>query len=302
MTKKNLLVWESLQDFGNRFNQALDDCCVVEAVDSLPALGNALSKIEPALLFFESGQLSECGEELMRMAFRLRPRLPIVLVDSPATANCYWHLQMYGLSAAISPDLAFSKRQLSIFHQHLTAENPEFSLTSYFPPDRAIARQRLESPGMRNFVLEAVLNDFGKVNYVSAHDLQLIYEEILNNAIFHALRPHEAQAMRLGSPVPDEPFSAHEEIVVEWAVTEDCSAISITDNQGLLSQQDVWDRFFRQTSMAGLLDTDGRGLYLAHLLSRQVAVTISPGLRTQISVFFDPEPSGQEKLISVRLA
>lgn len=301
MVPKTLLLWDSLQDFGNRFSQMLDDCCLVEVVDSYPALEYALSQAEPLLLFLESGQLSEWGEELMRMAFRLRPSLPIVLVDSTATADCYWLLQMYGLSAAIPQRLAFSKRQIDIFFKHLTAEKSDFSLTRYFPAEGGLARQRLESPAMRNFVLEAVLNDFGKVDYIGAHDLQLIYEEIINNAIFHAMRPNAGQAMRLGSTVPDEPFGAHEEIVVEWAVTGECGAISISDNRGLLSQQDVWDRFFRQTSMAGLLDTDGRGLYLAHLLSRQVAVTIDPGARTRISVFFEPESDGKDKLISVRL-
>jgi hypothetical protein len=239
------------------------------------------------------------GEDLMRTTYALCPNLPLVLVEDTTSANCFWLLQMYGLSAAFPPSLSFSPRYLQNLFYHLTSPESVLALDPYFAADGKVVRRQIDVPSQRSQVLETLTADFAARDHVQPHDLELIFEEILNNALFHAFRNRHLGVRRERESI-ERPLESTEEIIVEWGVTEAIGALAVSDNRGLLSRQDVWDRFYRQTSLTGLLDTDGRGLYLAHLLSRQVLVSIAPGRRTHIAVFFGPAAKN-EKLISIRV-
>ena len=100
----------------------------------------------------------------------------------------------------------------------------------------------------------------------------------------------------------DQVMDVEDKISLAWAASEQFSVFSITDNQGLLERATVWDRFIRQTSLSGLLDTSGRGVYLTHLLSNLMLASVQPGKRTRIAVFFYPGAMRQPKPISVQMA
>ena len=77
-----------------------------------------------------------------------------------------------------------------------------------------------------------------------------------------------------------------DEVTVEWGIEEHFSALAITDNRGLLTPDNVWNSLFRQTSLEGLLDTSGRGIYLMYLHSHELLLTVAPGRRTPVVVLF----------------
>jgi len=295
-----VLIWTSASDFQSRLGERLEGDYELIATRTFEETRAQLERGRPAILFVGPEDLAQYGEDLTQTSYRLYPDLPVALIESTSSANCFWLLQMYGLSAAIPRSLSFSRRHLKVFFDHLTTPLPGFSIEPYFPQGQNITRRRVTDLSMRDEILNDLISSFAGCPYVSSHDLQLIFEEIFNNVVFHAFRTRSTEARNAGEAL-DEPLKPDEEVFLEWTTGEEAGALAITDNQGLLSRQDVWDRFFRQTSLTGLLDIDGRGLFLAHLLSRQVVVTIAPGRRTQIAVFFSPDPPENEKLISVRV-
>lgn len=246
------------------------------------------------------------GRDLLRVAHLSRPDLPIAFLARTTESPIYTNLQTYAVGAALpaSPDL--SDRQLSLFFKHLVEPNQRGGLSDYFPRNHPIKRYRMTDQARRNEILEAVSTDFDGTVTVDSYDLQLVFEEILNNALIHAFRTTRSHP-KYGA-VSKTLLDAEDEVCIEWTTcpnpqdaTQTCGALAISDNQGLLAPQVAWERFFRQTSLKGLLDTNGRGLYLVHLLSSLMLINIWPGKRTEILAFFDPVPQGTDRPISIRV-
>ena len=298
MGGKTIIVWSAEKDSCASLKPYLGSERILLEAQELKDVGIALRQGDVAAILVDTKKMMEQGEELVRMAYYAKSDLPVVLLGSTLSAECFWLLRMHGLSAAISPKTPLSAEHVRIFFDHLLGYPAGFSLGQYFPSEQRIPHQIITTIAQRLQVFDRISHDFEGCPYVQPHDLHLILEEVLNNAISHAfgLRTDDKASN------PDQPFQKHGEIRLDWAVSDNLSALAVTDNQGLLSQKDVWDRFFRQTSLTGLLDTNGRGLYLAHLLSRQVLVTITPGSRTQIAVFFSQNlEKDEEKPVSIRV-
>ncbi|HUT25785.1 MAG TPA: hypothetical protein VM492_15720, partial [Sumerlaeia bacterium] len=199
----------------------------------------------------------------------------------------------------VPPRLNLSPQQMRFFFDHMTASTPSSGLKGYFPRGHPIARRRITSPRMRSEVFAALASDFAVRAHVDDHDLRLVFEETLNNAVFHAFRTEKNAPKYTGNG--GEAFDDEDMIEVAWAGDDEMSVLAISDNRGFLTPSVVWDRLFRQTSLTGLLDTSGRGLYLVHLLSHMLLVTIRPGQRTEVSAFFVAGPEREESPISVRV-
>jgi hypothetical protein len=246
------------------------------------------------------------GRDLLREAHLNHPDLPIAFLARTTEAPIYTNLQTYAVGAALpaSPDL--SDRQLDLFFKHLIEPNQRGGLSDYFQPGHPIKRYRVTDQARRNEILETVSSDFDGTVPVDSYDLQLVFEEILNNALIHAFRTTRSHP-KYGA-ASRTLLDSEDEVCIEWTTCSNLQdaaqshgALAISDNQGLLAPHVAWERFFRQTSLKGLLDTNGRGLYLVHLLSSLMLINIWPGKRTEILAFFDPVPQGTDRPISIRV-
>lgn len=239
--------------------------------------------------------------DFLRAVHRQAPELPVALIRSVASCQTYNYLRMYGAAGAMETGGAFRARELAAFIDHLAGCRPTDDIDRLFAPDAARGSMRLASPSERERVHERLGEVFGPSAHVDNHDLQLVFEEIVNNAIFHAFRTADNESKYRSQAMPTT-FEEDERLEVAWGLDDEQAALSVSDNRGLLSPAVVWDRFFRQTSLRGLLDTNGRGLYLAHLLSRLLLVSVAPGRSTQVTTVFScrGESSG-DRALSLRV-
>jgi len=246
------------------------------------------------------------GRDLLREAHLSHPDLPIAFLARTTESAIYTNLQTYAVGAALPANPELSDRQLSLFFKHLVEPNLRGGLSDYFPKSHPIKRYRVTDQARRNEILEAVSADFDGTVTVDSYDLQLVFEEILNNALIHAFRTTRSHP-KYGA-ASKTLLDSEDEVCIEWTTypnpqdaAQTYGALAISDNQGLLAPQVAWERFFRQTSLKGLLDTNGRGLYLVHLLSSLMLINIWPGKRTEILAFFDPVPQGTDRPVSIRV-
>jgi hypothetical protein len=258
-----------------------------------------LEQERPAALLIDPASRPPADGDAVRLAGSLYPDLPIALISSTATSECFSFLRLYGVGAAIPPNVGLPPNHLRLFFQHLVNPASLFSLESYLSPGREVFSERIMAPNARTRLFERLIRDFEPCKYVNAHDLQLVFEETLNNAIFHAFRTDKNEPKYTSGN--EEPFDVQDQVVVEWGIGENYSAIAITDNQGLLSRQTIWDRFVRQINLTGILDTSGRGIFLTHLLSKLVLITVRPGVHSRVAAFFGPGSSKPAKPISVQI-
>jgi anti-sigma regulatory factor (Ser/Thr protein kinase) len=285
--------------FREHLTSALSGAFPLEFVPGHVEALHYLEQQRPLALLVDPSVRPPADEDAVRIAGSLYPDLPVALISSTSTSECFSFLTLYGVGAAIPPNVGLSPSHLKLFFQHLIDPASLFSLKNYVSPGREVCSERITVPNARTRVFELLTRDFEPCKYVNTHDLQLVFEEVLNNAIFHAFRTEKNEPKYTSSD--DEPFDLQDQIVLEWGIGEDYSVVAITDNQGLLSRRTIWDRFTRQINLTGLLDTNGRGIFLTHLLSKLVLITVRPGLHTRVAVFFGPGSTKQPKPIGIQV-
>ena len=79
---------------------------------------------------------------------------------------------------------------------------------------------------------------------------------------------------------------------MEFGADAETIGLSIADNQGHLRQDAVLARLERQMSVQGLLDENGRGLYLTYSLGGRFIVNLVAGRLTELVVLFPRSTNG----------
>ncbi len=307
MSEKSLIAgWRVPSDFRVRLGECLSaDYEWIWLDEECEATALLAGEKSLAALILEQ-PLDSLNKDLLRVAHLNHPDLPIAFLARTTESPIYTNLQTYGVGAALPVSSDLSDRQLHLFFKHLVDPNQRGGLSDYFPEGHPIKRYRLTDQTRRSEVLESVSADFEGQVPVDSYDLQLVFEEILNNALIHAFRTIRSHP-KYGA-VSKTLLDSEDEVCVEWTTylnpqdgSQTSGALAVSDNQGLLAPHVAWERFFRQTSLKGLLDTNGRGLYLVHLLSSLMLINIWPGKRTEILAFFDPVPQGTDRPVSIRV-
>lgn len=126
------------------------------------------------------------------------------------------------------------------------------------------------------------------------YDFRLAMEELINNAIYHGFRNWMNQDKYRMNTFKE--LAASEEVLAEIAADDEMFGICVKDNGGNLSHDKTLERILNQLSLSGLMDENGRGLFLIYTLSSRMFVKLDPGESTEvIALFFrDPKPAQVE--------
>jgi len=108
-----------------------------------------------------------------------------------------------------------------------------------------------------------------------AHTLRMIFEEIASNALYHAYGYKKFERVIL-----------RDDQIVEVRFGKDDKkfGFSVTDHSGRLTKEIVLRKILRAMSQDGILDTDGRGLFLTRSFSDRFIINIKPQQKTEIVV------------------
>ncbi|HBF33608.1 TPA: hypothetical protein DDW35_03495 [Candidatus Sumerlaeota bacterium] len=300
MNRLHFLVISSDQPFQDRLTKALGNDFSFTCVCEGEGVRHALLERRPDALLINPRERIPADEDPLRIARGIYPGIPAALITATDTSACFQLLRTYGLGSALPPNLGLPPYLLRYFLKHMARPSSLLELDAFLDRSVTLTSANVTASGERIALFEQIRHDFAACPYVNIHDLQLVFEELLNNALFHAFRNERNQPKYVGGK--EQVIDVEDKICLHWAAGEQFSVFSITDNQGLLERATVWDRFIRQTSLSGLLDTNGRGVYLTHLLSNLMLASVRPGKCTRIAVFFYPGSMRQPKPISVQMA
>lgn len=124
-------------------------------------------------------------------------------------------------------------------------------------------------------------------------DVRLALAEIVNNAFYHAFTNADGSEKYVhGGPVE---LGSGEQVKIEFARNDRFFGCSISDNQGNAEPAAILEAILRQFSRTGLLDTTGRGLFLAHSVSDRMIINLEPRRRFQVVLLFGSHPMPEPK-------
>jgi len=272
-------------------------------VDDDESASRDLHECKP-LAMLTAAETAPALETPVRVACRLYPDLPILLLAPTSNSETFVTMQSCGIGAVLPPTDVLEPAQIKLLFQHFLSPVQAPGIARFFPEGHRVEKWSLRDPAEREDLLKQLKKDFELSKWVDEYDLQLILEELVNNAALHAFRTPRDNPKY--GPIPKGRLDENDQVCVEWACedTENgigYGAISVCDNKGLLAPGQIWKRLFRQSSQRGLLDTSGRGVYLVHLLTGLFSITIQPGQWTEVTAFITPAVSNEQRPISVRV-
>jgi DNA-binding response OmpR family regulator len=128
-------------------------------------------------------------------------------------------------------------------------------------------------------------------------DLSTAMIEALTNSVYHvAKNPDGSLKYQKGQEIPA--LLPEEFVTVTYGRDAEKLGVSIVDQGGRITTDEVMYWLERNISGSGLLDTHGRGVYLIYTLVDRLIINIAPGKKTEMIMlhYFNPDYSSNKPL------
>jgi DNA-binding NarL/FixJ family response regulator len=128
-------------------------------------------------------------------------------------------------------------------------------------------------------VRESIVAEIEKL-FGSAGDTQLVLDEILMNALYHA--PVREDGSKKYSQFSEVELDPSEYVDVEFGYDLEKYGVSVLDKCGALTKEIVLSKMERQITGEGGMDDSGRGLHMCRLFADRLVINIERGVRTEV--------------------
>jgi len=219
------------------------------------------------------------GYELLSEIKRLYPKTKTALITAYNVDDYVRLAKEHGVSNIIPKTTPFNFDELNTLVKGLITEDI-FGIGRHMREGFEIVKKYLLK---RSAELSEIEGDIMK-QVASFHRkeklLRILLEEIISNAVYHA--PTD-----LGG---DEKYEKHSDIVlqpyeyVDIVLVKDDEkyGISVTDQSGRLTKETVFYKLDRNIHKEGLLDENGRGIYMSRLYADRLIININPKVKTEV--------------------
>lgn len=202
-----------------------------------------------------------------------------------------------GVLNIIAKTAPFNFEELSGVVDNLLDRGGSFGLTRYLSPDAIMVEETIRKSADIMTVFYQLRDFFAECPVRNVDGLSTALLEAITNAVYHAIKlPDGSLKYRKGQEI--EALAPAEWVQVHYGRDSERVGVSIVDQGGRITAEDILYWLERNISGAGLLDTHGRGVYLMHTLVDRLIFNLYPGHRTEIIVidYFSNEYSNNKPL------
>ena len=269
------------------------------------------------------------GLELGRLARKLRPNIPIILITSYDVNEFIDVIREHGFSQIITKHGRMSLREIEVTIEKMLSGDI-FGVKKYFPQLEEV------EVGLRNFprpfangVLYTTrittLHERGEISdriaaqlksqkRASEATIKLVLDEITSNAMFRAPTNDLGEFKYQTKNQQEDILHTHQDIrldeedhfTLQFGICDEWIILCCIDPHGRLTKKEILYRLHRHLSTdpetgmpAGLHDSHGRGIFLLREQLSSVVFNIDRGRRTEVICFYNTTAAQAYKNISV---
>lgn len=188
-----------------------------------------------------------------------------------------------GVFNIIAKTAPFNFQELSTMINNLLIPGSAFNLANYMGPDAEITEMTITCSDQIMDVFYALRTFFSEANAKHVDDLSTAMIEALTNSVYHVAKLSDG-SLKYQKGQFIEKLDPEEYVFVTFGKDKERVGVSISDQGGRITADEILYWLDRNISGSGLLDTHGRGVYLIHTLVDRLVINISPGKRTEIIV------------------
>jgi DNA-binding NarL/FixJ family response regulator len=269
------LVREMIADFLEKDYQ-VEKAEHAEAALALPHLDQF------ALVISDINMPGMPGYEFLKIVKARHPAVKTVLITAYNVDDYIRMAKEHNIANIISKTVPFNFTELAAVIAALIS-GEIFGIERYMEPDaRVIQDYDIKSSADAKWVREEILKIFsGHVK--DTGELRLVLDEIVTNALYHSVRTDrgEEKYKEFSNIILGDDETIH----VRCALDREKYGVSIVDRQGTLTKETVLYKIDRHIRGEGVLDDDGRGLFMTRIFADRLIININPGKMTEIIIF-----------------
>jgi CheY-like chemotaxis protein len=221
------------------------------------------------------------GYKLLREIKNKFPSISVVLITAYNVDDYVRMAKDHGVCNIISKTVPFNFRELDAVVSSLVHKDI-FGLDKYMEKDFNLIKEYAirsseEAKDVREDVLKALQD-----HVPDTGELRLVLDEIVTNALYHS--PRDEQGREKYKEFSNISLAPDETIYIRCAIDGEKYAVSILDNQGSLTKETVLYKIDRHIKGEGILDDDGRGIFMSRIFADRLVVNIDPGKKTEVII------------------
>ncbi len=221
------------------------------------------------------------GFFILKEAVKSKPDIKKALItayDLDAYIQMAKEEKVYNIITKTAP---FNFAELSVVVDNLLTPGKAFGLEKY-----------IENAGTFKEIVLSCSNDimtaqhelkifFDHFNLPDVDALAIVMVEAITNAVYHAAKNLDG-TFRYNKGEVIETLDDHEKVMITYGYDEEKIGISIKDQGGSITADEVLYWLERNISGNSLMDTHGRGIYLIHRLMDRVVINLAKEQCTEI--------------------
>lgn len=221
------------------------------------------------------------GYELLKTIKARHSHVKVVLITAYNVDDYIRLAQEHDVSNIISKTIPFNFAELEAVVKGLVTGDI-FGIEKFMNPGFSFIKEyTVKSSADAKEVREDILSSLLK--YVrSTNDLKLVLDEIVTNALYHS--PRDAAGNEKYEEYSNITLDASEYIHIQCAVDDEKYGVSIADHQGSLRKETILYKVNRHIRGEGVLDDNGRGMFMSRIFADRLIMNIHPGKKTEIIV------------------
>jgi DNA-binding NarL/FixJ family response regulator len=254
----------------------------VDACDSAE-VGRPMLAAQPSydLIISDINLPGEDGFNFLTYARQVLPKARLALITAYRVEDYVETAKEKGIFNIIAKTVPFDFKELSTVVSNLLDPSLAFGLTNYLSDKREVQTFVLTKSDDIMDAFYRLRGFFEELKMPQVDELCTALIEAITNAVYHATHTDTGEEKYVkGQPI--EQLEPDEYVTMSYGTDGDWLGVSILDQGGRLSGQEILYWLERNMSGANVFDTHGRGLFLIHTLVDRLIVNIEPERRTEI--------------------
>lgn len=290
------LIREGLMGYLENYHEASYGFTVNACVSPIEAR-ECLKQRHYDLVISDINMPGEDGFSLMQHIHTDYPGTRTAMITAYKVEDYIRNAKKSGVFNIIAKTAPFNFEELSTVVNNLLEPESAFGLQRYMDPlctlNPIVIRSSPDIMDAFNILQEFLI----KSRVRNPNDLLTALIEALTNAVYHVAKlPDGSLKYEKGQQI--EQLDESEYVYVYYGQDLDRIGISIVDQGGRITADEILYWLDRNISGTGLMDTHGRGMYMIHRLVDRVLINIALGQRTEIIIldYFNTTPNMNKPL------
>ncbi|MGE0199608.1 MAG: ATP-binding protein [Candidatus Melainabacteria bacterium] len=224
------------------------------------------------------------ASELGRLIHDIRighPHLPMAWLTNQPLDAYIRPAKKLGITHVLAGASPFTPRQIEQLITHLRNPLSAFGIQGYLSKGTTQLITRITNSAGIMDTFQSFRELLTSAGFTRVHDVMTAVIEAMTNAVYHVAQNDDG-SLKYEKGQQIDALAENEIVTVSHGMDEDTIAISISDQGGRITTEEILYWLDRNAGGKNLMDTHGRGVYLMYALVDRVIINIRPGAQTEI--------------------